>query len=146
MARSPAMKMMIWNPSPAQTAGARIAEEEAIDFSYELEADDGSVTFNEGQFDRDEVRFGSDPLLATSVADAAPLAVQALLKASRFAEGIDRGVLARQIFSSLKPVMQSDDAAEGVQSFLEKRPAEFPGKVSADMPEFFPWWEEPRYE
>ena len=34
------------------------------------------------------------------------------------------------------------DAVEGVQSFLEKRPAKFPGKVSKDMPEFFPWWEE----
>ena len=41
---------------------------------------------------------------------------------------------------------RSADAHEGVQSFLEKRPAEFPGKVSQDMPEFFPWWEEPRYE
>jgi enoyl-CoA hydratase/carnithine racemase len=35
---------------------------------------------------------------------------------------------------------RSPDAREGVQSFLEKRPAVFPGKVSADMPEYFPWW------
>ncbi|MEM9743167.1 MAG: crotonase/enoyl-CoA hydratase family protein [Pseudomonadota bacterium] len=34
------------------------------------------------------------------------------------------------------------DAAEGVQAFLEKRPAAFPGKVSADMPDFVPWWED----
>lgn len=34
------------------------------------------------------------------------------------------------------------DAKEGVESFLEKRPAKFPLKVSEDMPEFFPWWEE----
>ncbi|MEQ8486342.1 MAG: crotonase/enoyl-CoA hydratase family protein [Pseudomonadales bacterium] len=33
------------------------------------------------------------------------------------------------------------DAREGVESFLEKRPARFPGRVSKDMPEFFPWWE-----
>jgi enoyl-CoA hydratase/carnithine racemase len=32
------------------------------------------------------------------------------------------------------------DAKEGVMSFLEKRPPVFPNKVSADMPEFFPWW------
>lgn len=32
------------------------------------------------------------------------------------------------------------DAKEGVTSFLEKRPAAFPNKVSHDMPDFFPWW------
>ncbi|MDA0978125.1 MAG: crotonase/enoyl-CoA hydratase family protein [Proteobacteria bacterium] len=41
---------------------------------------------------------------------------------------------------------KSADGHEGVQSFLEKRPAEFPGKVSEDMPEFFPWWEEPEFK
>lgn len=41
---------------------------------------------------------------------------------------------------------KSADAAEGVQSFLEKRPAVFTGKVSTDMPEFFPWWEERKFE
>ncbi|MGB7407941.1 MAG: crotonase/enoyl-CoA hydratase family protein [Pontixanthobacter sp.] len=38
------------------------------------------------------------------------------------------------------------DAAEGVQSFLEKRPPEFPGQVSRDMPDFYPWWDEPAYK
>jgi enoyl-CoA hydratase/carnithine racemase len=37
------------------------------------------------------------------------------------------------------------DATEGVTSFLEKRPPVYPGKVSSDMPDFFPWWEEPAY-
>jgi enoyl-CoA hydratase/carnithine racemase len=35
----------------------------------------------------------------------------------------------------------SDDAREGVESFLEKRPPKFPGKVSAGLPEVFPDWE-----
>ena len=38
------------------------------------------------------------------------------------------------------------DAAEGVQSFLEKRSPVYPGRVSADMPDFYPWWDEPSYE
>ena len=41
---------------------------------------------------------------------------------------------------------RSADAAEGVASFLEKRPARFPDRTSADMPDFFPWWDEPVYE
>jgi enoyl-CoA hydratase/carnithine racemase len=39
----------------------------------------------------------------------------------------------------------SADVKEGVVAFLEKRPAKFPQKVSADMPSFFPWWEEKKY-
>ncbi len=40
---------------------------------------------------------------------------------------------------------KSADSKEGVESFLEKRPAEFPGKVSQDMPEYFPWWDERKF-
>ena len=40
----------------------------------------------------------------------------------------------------------SADAKEGVVSFLEKRPAHFTNTVSADMPPWFPWWQEPGYE
>ena len=36
----------------------------------------------------------------------------------------------------------SDDAKEGVNSFLEKRPARFRNLISSDMPDFFPWWED----
>lgn len=37
------------------------------------------------------------------------------------------------------------DAKEGVASFMEKRLPEFPSTVSKDMPDYFPWWEEPEF-
>lgn len=40
---------------------------------------------------------------------------------------------------------RSADAVEGVRSFTEKRPPAFPGRVSQDMPDYFPWWNEPEY-
>jgi enoyl-CoA hydratase/carnithine racemase len=39
----------------------------------------------------------------------------------------------------------SADVREGVSSFLEKRPAKFPEKVSDGMPPYFPWWPERKY-
>jgi len=39
----------------------------------------------------------------------------------------------------------SADVREGVTSFLEKRKPDFPNTVSADMPRYFPWWDEPKY-
>ncbi len=36
----------------------------------------------------------------------------------------------------------SDDAQEGVNSFLEKRSAKFTNKITSDMPDFFPWWKD----
>ena len=41
---------------------------------------------------------------------------------------------------------RSDDVKEGVVSFLEKRPAVFKNKVSTDMPDYFPWWDERGYK
>jgi hypothetical protein len=38
------------------------------------------------------------------------------------------------------------DAREGVQAFLEKRPARFTLRPSADMPPFYPWWEERKFK
>ena len=41
---------------------------------------------------------------------------------------------------------RSEDVKEGVVSFLEKRPAQFKNKVSSDMPDYFPWWQERDYK
>lgn len=39
----------------------------------------------------------------------------------------------------------SNDAKEGIESFLAKRPAMFPDRVSKDMPDLWPEWTEPEY-
>ncbi len=65
---------------------------------------------------------------AQKVADCAPLGVQALLKSTRTAEAEDRDAAVKQMFIDLEPVMKSEDAAEGVKSFLERRKAVFRGQ------------------
>ena len=41
---------------------------------------------------------------------------------------------------------KTGEASEGVMSFLEKREPNFPGKVSKDLPEFYPWWEDKEFK
>ena len=41
---------------------------------------------------------------------------------------------------------QSADAREGIAAFFEKRAPHYPNKVSSDMPDFYPWWEEPEFK
>ncbi|SIO48889.1 Enoyl-CoA hydratase [Burkholderia sp. GAS332] len=41
--------------------------------------------------------------------------------------------------------LQSCDAQEAIASFLEKWTAVFHDRVSADMPNYYPWWEGPEY-
>ena len=41
---------------------------------------------------------------------------------------------------------RSEDSKEGVMAFLEKRDAQFPNTVSSDLPEFYPWWDEPEFK
>ena len=40
---------------------------------------------------------------------------------------------------------RSGDAREGVVSFLEKRPAVYPDRVSSDLPDIWPHWPEPEF-
>ncbi|MGA1362152.1 MAG: crotonase/enoyl-CoA hydratase family protein [Ilumatobacteraceae bacterium] len=40
---------------------------------------------------------------------------------------------------------KSADSREGVVSFLEKRPARYPDRVSDGLPDIFPGWEDPRF-
>jgi enoyl-CoA hydratase/carnithine racemase len=57
--------------------------------------------------------------------------------------GADHPMAANEVESrSLHAVGSTADAREGVTSFLEKRPAKFPGTVPSDLPDFYPWWPE----
>jgi enoyl-CoA hydratase/carnithine racemase len=61
--------------------------------------------------------------------------------------GADHPMAAHQLDSRLIHAMgASPDAYEGVQSFLEKRPAKFTMRASSDVPQPYPWWPERKYE
>ena len=61
--------------------------------------------------------------------------------------GADHPMEAHKIDSrAIYELGKGADAKEGVESFLEKRPPEFPSKVSQDMPNFYPWWEERKFK
>jgi hypothetical protein len=38
------------------------------------------------------------------------------------------------------------DSREGVAAFLEKRLAQFSGRVPEDLPDPFPWWEPQQFD
>jgi len=66
--------------------------------------------------------------IARSVAEAAPLGVQGCLRSTRYALEHPHEEAVRQMMRDLIPVMQSEDAREGVQSFIERRKAVFQGR------------------
>ncbi len=66
--------------------------------------------------------------LAETVARQAPLGVRAVLASSRMAMVDGEAQAAAQLLPLLQPILDSADAQEGVQSFLERREARFSGK------------------
>ncbi len=66
--------------------------------------------------------------IAEKIAAQAPLAVQATLQLAKTAayDGFAAGV--REIMPKLLKIMKSEDAAEGVMSLIERRPANFKGR------------------
>jgi enoyl-CoA hydratase/carnithine racemase len=80
--------------------------------------------------------------LAREIADnTAPVSVALARQMMWRMLGADHPMTAHEVDSrAIQARGASGDAREGVTAFLEKRPARFPDRVSADMPGFFPWW------
>ena len=85
--------------------------------------------------------------IAREIADTtAPVSIALTRQMMWRMAGADHPMRAHQIDSrAIAARSVSADAAEGVASFLEKRAPVFPDRVTAQMPGFFPWWDEPEW-
>jgi enoyl-CoA hydratase len=66
--------------------------------------------------------------IATTVARQAPLGVQATLASARLARARGDKAAIERLLPDLMPIMESEDFKEGIQSFLERRDAQFKGR------------------
>ena len=85
--------------------------------------------------------------IARDIADhTAPVSVALTRQMMWQGLGMSHPMQAHQLDSrAILSRSRSADAAEGVASFLEKRDAVWPQKVSSDMPDFYPFAVEPEY-
>ena len=86
--------------------------------------------------------------LAREIADhAAPVSVALTRQMLWRLAATEHPMAAHRIDSrAIQSRGRSGDAREGVGAFLDKRTPVWPDKVSSDLPDFFPWWDEPTFE
>lgn len=63
--------------------------------------------------------------IAELIAEQSPMAVQATLANARVGRDGGEGAAVAHILSTLPQILASEDAAEGLRSFIERRPAKF---------------------
>jgi enoyl-CoA hydratase/carnithine racemase len=84
--------------------------------------------------------------LAIEIAEASPVSVALTRQMLWRMLGEDHPMAAHRADSrAVYSTGAGPDAREGVMSFLEKRPAQFKGRVSKDLPDIFPDWQQPSY-
>ena len=66
--------------------------------------------------------------VADKIAKAAPLGVQSVLRSTRLAVTEGQDVAIEHLFDDMPGLMRSEDAQEGVRSFMERREAHYKGK------------------
>jgi len=86
--------------------------------------------------------------LAREIADNTSAVSVAMTRAMLWRNSaLDHPMHAHRVDSrAIYTLSRGADAAEGIASFLEKRAPRYPGRVSSDMPSFYPWWDEPGWE
>lgn len=112
-------------------------------------------TYSGDVFDAQEAKRGGlvkDVYPADQLLDEAYAIANKLAKRSAVATALTRQMMyrnsalphpleAHKIDSLAVFYISQEDGKEGVQAFLDKRAPEFTSKVSADMPPFYPWWQ-----
>lgn len=86
--------------------------------------------------------------LATEIADNTSAVSVALNRQMMWRMlGADHPMEAHKVDSrAIRYMGSSPDVREGVNAFLDKRPANFTMSASSDLPDFYPWWDERPFE
>ena len=79
--------------------------------------------------------------IARKIAQHSPVSIALSRQMMWRNSALDHPVEAHKIDSLAIFYASKVDGKEGINAFLEKRPAEFTQKVSTDMPDFYPWWD-----
>lgn len=85
----------------------------------------------------------ANDLISTTSAVSVACTKQLLMRMSANAEIEDATALESLCFIEM---VQGPEAREGMQSFIEKRPPHFPGRVSQDLPRMLQWWDQSKIQ